>query len=129
KIRSVVDRWRCVDLRDQPLLMSSLSGKLLSMQGYRGTICQVRERDYLLARLNAEDRPDVARAKDALIRLHADIEAVIRSLTWRDFEILIDLIFRQAGWNRVSAVGSTIKSIDLDLISPITAERYGVQVK
>ena len=48
---------------------------------------------------------------------------------WPDFEILIDLIFRQAGWQRVSKLGGIQKTIDLDLLSPIMEERYAVQVK
>jgi hypothetical protein len=47
----------------------------------------------------------------------------------KDFEILVDLIFRQAGWQRVSVLGETQKLIDLDLLSPVTSERYAVQVK
>lgn len=129
KTRRVAGKWRNTDICGRPLSMSSLSGKLLSMQGFRGTICQVKERDYLLAKINAEESPEVDAAKASLNQLCRDIETVIRRLTWQDFEILVDLIFRQAGWQRVSAVGATIKSLDLDLISPITAERYGVQVK
>jgi hypothetical protein len=129
KIRHAIGGWRSQDVTGQHLLMSSLSGKLLSMQGFRGTICQVRERSYLSSRLNATASPDVAKAKSSLAALQSDIERVVRSLSWQDFELLIDLIFRHAGWQRVSDLGSTMKSLDLDLISPITSERYGVQVK
>ena len=39
------------------------------------------------------------------------------------------MIFRQAGWQRVGVLGGTEKTIDLDLIAPITFERYAVQIK
>lgn len=129
KVRTAVGGWKCTDILSRPLVMSSLSGKLLSMQGFRGTICQVKEQNYLLRKLNAEERPEVVAVKAALGKLYEGLESVIRTLTWKDFEILVDLIFRQAGWQRVSPIGSTTKSLDLDLISPISAERYGVQVK
>ena len=129
KVRQTFDGWRSTDISEQPLLMSVLSGKLLSMQGFRGTICQVKEQAYLLSRLNASTSPEVTKAKASLLSLQRDIEAVIRRLSWRDFELLVDLIFRQAGWQRASDVGSTIKSLDLDLFAPISSERYGIQVK
>ncbi len=40
-----------------------------------------------------------------------------------------DLIFRQAGWQRTGVAGEVEKDIDLDLLSPITQERIGIQVK
>lgn len=48
---------------------------------------------------------------------------------WKDFEILVDLIFRNAGWRRVSVVGESLKFVDMELEEPITGEQYQVQVK
>ena len=129
KIRKTVSGWKAIDINDQQLSVSTLSGKLLSMQGFRGTICQVKEFRYLLRRINADEHPDVLAAKHALQSLHASLESVIATLTWKDFELLVDLIFRQAGWRRVGAIGATTKAIDLDLLSPLSSERYGVQIK
>jgi hypothetical protein len=129
KERSLKGGWSKTDVNGRELAMSALSGKLLAVQGFRGTICTVKEVEYLLARINGTERPDTKRAALALNKLALCLEAVIRTMTWQDFEILIDLLFRQAGWQRVSKVGSTMKAIDLDLISPITQERFGVQVK
>ena len=50
-------------------------------------------------------------------------------MNWKDFELLCDLIFANAGWQRQSTLGGTEKSIDLDLISPVTSRRLFVQVK
>jgi hypothetical protein len=49
-------------------------------------------------------------------------------LSFHDFELLVDLIFRQAGWQRVSGVGGTQRTIDIELFSP-TLGRAVVQVK
>jgi len=54
---------------------------------------------------------------------------VVVDLHWKDFEILIDLIFRQGGWFRQKAIGGTEETIDLSLYSPITNERIAVQIK
>lgn len=129
KERSAVDSWRNTDVNGRPLLMSALSGQLLATQGFRGTICTVKELDYLLARINGAERAETRLATEAMSELAARLEAVIRTLTWRDFELLIDLLFRQAGWQRVSSVGATIRDLDFEVISPITQERIGVQVK
>ncbi len=99
------------------------------MQGFRGTICTVKEAKYLVNKINGIEPVEVKEADAALLQLQEKVEAIIRSLTWQDFEMLIDLIFRQAGWQRVSVLGGTMKTLDLELISPITNERYGVQVK
>lgn len=50
-------------------------------------------------------------------------------LTWRDFEILVDLVFSSSGWRRVGQAGGTQKTLDLDLVLPSTGERAFVQIK
>ncbi len=50
-------------------------------------------------------------------------------LTWRDFELLVELVFSQSGWRRVSASGGTQKTIDIELVLPTTGETAFVQVK
>jgi hypothetical protein len=55
--------------------------------------------------------------------------ALMKLLGWRDFELLVDLVFTSSGWRRVGIVGKTQKTLDLDLILPSTGERAFVQVK
>ncbi len=129
KLRSALNKWSCIDIKDRLLLTNNLSGKLLSMQGFQGTICTVSESSYLINKINGIEPKELQEARDALLTFEQGLEAIIKRLHWRDFELLMDMIFRQAGWKRYSDVGSTLKTIDLDLISPITSERYGVQVK
>ena len=54
---------------------------------------------------------------------------LVQKLHWKDFELLVDLIFSRAGWQRLSSLGKTEKSIDLDLMLPVTGNRAFVQVK
>ncbi|MFW6126339.1 MAG: hypothetical protein ACOC58_04460 [Chloroflexota bacterium] len=129
KIRPVLGEWRSTDIQGKPLVKSRLSGRLLSVQGFHGAICSVKDFNYLSQRINGQIPKDVEEARTALSELERKLTALIRRLYWRDFEILIDLVFRQAGWQRVSELGMRLKTLDLDLISPITAERYGAQVK
>ncbi len=129
KTRTALSAWRSDDIHSRPLLLTGLSGKVTSLQGYRGTICTVREARYVLQRINGQQPPEVARTQDALAGLVSSVEAVIQRLTWQDFETLTDLIFRGAGWQRLSETGGKQKTLDLDLISPLTQEKIAVQVK
>jgi hypothetical protein len=99
------------------------------MQGYRGTICKVKEFEYLVQKINGIVQPAVEEAEQAKAEFEKKIEILIRRLTWKDFELLIDLLFREAGWQRMAPVGKTEKLIDIDLHSPISGERFLVQVK
>jgi hypothetical protein len=68
----------------------------------------------------------ILHSKDDLCR---HIEGGIRGLHWKDFETLVDLLFRGTGWRRVSVLGETMKFSDIDLEEPITGDMYQVQVK
>jgi len=127
--RTVVGRWRSTDRLGRPLTIDSLSSRLTQLAGYRGTICNVRERDYLLRRINAEEEPLVGRAvaaRSALIEATTDL---IRGLHWADFELLVDLLFARGGWRRLSGLGGSMRDIDLLIEQPLTGERASVQVK
>ena len=129
KTRPAIGGWKSVDINDNPLQKAQLSGALLTVQGFRGTICQVKEHAYLRRKINGIVQPDVEAALIAQAEFEIRIEALIRKLNWKDFELLIDLIFRQAGWQRLSVIGKAEKTIDLDLLYPITNERFLVQIK
>lgn len=129
KIRPVVGKWSNQDITGKELATDNLSGKLLKTQGFRGTICEVPEAEYVLLKINCKESSDVTDTKEALNNLSTKLGALIRHLQWKDFEILIDLIFRQAGWQRLGDRGKTEKTLDLDLLSPVTNERAIVQIK
>ena len=120
KTRSVIGQWTSRDLRGQPLQTRRLSGKLLMMQGFRGTICSVRELDYLRRRIAADLDPQVQATTSARHELVKNVQIMVQSLYWDDFELLIDLLLQRAGWNRVSEVGGPEKTLDITLLAPIT---------
>jgi len=129
KYRRVVGGWRDEDLDRRPLLLSRVPGQLAQLQGFRGTACRVHDVGLLRRLLNAEPSPDyeeIDRARDVLVDR---IAHAIGNLHWKDFEILVDLVFRQAGWRRISQLGETMKYVDLELEEPVTRDRYQVQVK
>lgn len=129
RVRKVKDNWRSTDIFGNDLFVQNLSGKLTMVQMFRGTICDVKEKEYLLQRINSIESEDILNAKYAFEMLVNKIKPLIFSLTWKDFEILVDLVFSNAGWQRVATLGGTEKDIDLDLLSPVSGRRAFVQVK
>ncbi|MBK6591889.1 MAG: hypothetical protein IPG23_03605 [Burkholderiales bacterium] len=129
KARRVIGAWSDCDINGEHLLKGKLSGRLLAVQKFQGTICSVSELDYLLHKINGTVELHVAAAQKAFEKLQEALVPIIRNLHENDLEILTDLVFRQAGWQRVGVSGGTEKDIDLDLISPVTGERIAVQVK
>ncbi|PMV81447.1 MULTISPECIES: hypothetical protein [unclassified Pseudomonas] len=129
KTRAVAGQWRDTDINGKPLIKGQLSGKLLAVQSFQGTICTVRELDYLIHKIMGTSEPHIAEAQLAVENLVAAVIPIIKNLHPKDLETLTDLIFRQAGWQRTGVAGEVEKDIDLDLLSPITQERIGIQVK
>lgn len=129
RLRQTLDGWRNTSIGGEPLLMSRLSGKLTKTQMYQGTICEVDERAYLLRRINDQQTPEVREAEATEQVLVKQILAMVRLLTPKDFELMVELIFSRSGWQRQSSTGGSQKTIDLDLLLPTTRERAFVQVK
>lgn len=129
KTRPVIGKWSDKDINGNILLGGNISGKLLKTQGFRGTICSVPAEKYALAKINGEQMKEVFEVEEALFNLKTKLTFLIQNLQWKDFETLVDLIFRQAGWQRVGDTGKTQKTLDLELFAPVTGERAIVQIK
>jgi hypothetical protein len=127
--RPILGGWRSNDLKNEPLTKDRLSGALTKMAAYRGTSCNVDEREYVIRRINGEKTPQIERALQALEQMRISVLELIKLLGPRDFETLVDLVFSTSGWRRLGTVGGPQKTLDLDLILPSTGERAFVQVK
>jgi hypothetical protein len=129
RLRRTLDGWHNTSVGGVTLTSDRVSGHLLKVQMFQGTICEIKAKDYLLRKLNDELSPEVAAAKDAERALISAIIGLLRLLTWQDFELLVDLVFSTSGWRRVGVVGRTQKNVDIEMILPTTGERAFVQVK
>ena len=129
RVRRTLNGWSNESIDGNDLFIESLSGSLTKTQGFRGTICSVEAFEYLKRRLCDEVLPEVDAARTCLSDLHDSLIPLIGSMNWKDFELLCDLIFSNAGWQRIATLGGTEKSIDLDMVSPVTQRRLFVQVK
>jgi hypothetical protein len=129
RVRRAIGSWSCRDRHGTLLSIENLDGRVSQVRGFRGTICDVKHSDYLLRRIRGEPHPEVLRAKDALGEMKASIVELIKGLWWKDFELLVELIFSRLGWQRVSVLGKTEKDIDIDVRSPVTQKRAFIQIK
>ncbi|MCK4815924.1 hypothetical protein KA005_09140 [bacterium] len=129
KYRKVRGMWSDQDIKGNHLGTDRLSGNLLKTQGFRGTICNVSLIDYVLLKINGEELPEIRSTKESLASLENHIAGLIKHLDWQDFELLIDLLFASSGWKRIGRLGKTEKTLDLDLVAPITNEKIIVQIK
>jgi len=129
RYRLVSGKWHDRDIHGHILLANQIPGSIAKVQGFRATICRIAEVDDLRRLIN--DVPSdafqaISRIKEELI---SEVEKGLTRLHWKDFEILVDLLFRGAGWKRVSLLGGTMKYVDLELVEPVTGDMYQVQVK
>lgn len=129
RVRKAIGGWMRETLTGEPLRIENLDGRVTKVQGFRGTICSIELEDYLIRKIRGEVQPDVKAANEAHDHLKKRLAALINGLWWKDFELLVDLVFSQAGWQRVSVLGKTDKDLDLDLLAPVTGRRAFVQVK
>lgn len=129
KFRNVLGAWSDKSLTGRLLVANELPGKLAQLQGFRGTACRVQERDLLRRVLEGTRSAFAAQISERRSALCQSLVEAIRELHWKDFETLVDLVFRHAGWVRISVLGQQAKAYDLELREPITNDRYVVQVK
>lgn len=129
KYRVLLHGWQNHDVNGVPLTINRVPGAIAQLLGFRGTVCSVHEIDALRRLINAEFSPAHKKLDASYREIISDVQAAIRGLHWKDFEVLVDLVFRQAGWRRRSMLGESMKYVDLELVEPITGEAYQVQVK
>lgn len=127
--RETVDGWHNTDIHGTKLSSEKLSGNLLKVQAFQGTICEIGMLEYLKRKLNGRLLPEVEDAVKAEEQMVQKIIPLMRLLTWQDFELLVDLVFSNSGWRRIGEVGKTQKTVDIELMLPTTGERAFVQIK
>ncbi|MBA4801831.1 MAG: hypothetical protein H2040_08190 [Euryhalocaulis sp.] len=129
RTREVLAPWQNTDIEGNPIRLSDLSGAITQTAGYQGTICRLRSLDAVVRVINAEQHPAAISIKECQTALSRHLLTLIRTLTPKDFELLVDLVIGRLGWRRTGAVGGPQKTVDLEIEQPLTGERAFVQVK
>ncbi|RDY67715.1 hypothetical protein DX912_07265 [Lysobacter soli] len=127
--RTLCGGWRTTDATGATLTKTSLPGTITKLSMFRGTSCNVIDAERLVKRINGQRSDEVTRVEQARTSLLEALVPLIQMLHERDFEILIDMGFVNAGWRRLGAVGGNQATKDLDLEAPLTRERAYVQIK
>jgi len=129
KERSVIGKWESYDVNKNPLLIDEISTAITKIRRVEGTISTFKEKEKILNLINNKKSHEVLELKKSLDELKPRVGKLVKNLHWKDFELLIDLIFRQGGWQRTKSIGGSEETLDLTLFSPITKEKILVQVK
>jgi hypothetical protein len=111
------------------LAIAVLPGKVSAVARFSGTVAEPKAWETIL-RVIRDEKDDVAiKAADARSSYEAAIDKMVKELHWKDFELLIDLVFARTGWTRISVLGGTQKGIDLEVENLTIDEIAFVQVK
>jgi hypothetical protein len=129
KFRTTAQPWSDQSADGRLLVINDLPGKIAQLQGFRGTACRVKDPDLLRRTLNGTRSALAVTISEHRAKHASLLESAIKQLHWKDFETLVDLVFRDAGWIRVSVLGQHAKGYDLELREPIIGDRYVVQIK
>jgi hypothetical protein len=121
--------WSNQSLGGQLLTITDLPGDVTLTQGFRATVGKPKYEVQILRVIRDERDPDVIASSKARKDYEDRIKRVITRLSWKDFELLINLILERSGWVRLSRVGGTSEGIDLDVANWAIGERAFVQVK
>jgi hypothetical protein len=129
KYIKVGSQWKSEDINGNPLYLNKLPGSILKTQRFSGTICKLYEIEKLQRIINVKYSAIYTELISRRVALCKTIEDGLKELHWKDFELLIDLIFRETGWQRVSVLGENMKYSDLELKDLLTQDMYQVQIK
>lgn len=121
--------WSNRSVGGRLLAMSELPGSVTATAGFRGTTCEPRAAAQVRRIIVDEIDADVREANEALTRHRDAVEALIRKLSPKDFELLVDLIFSRSGWSRLAKLGGPIEGVDVEVENPAIDEIAFVQVK
>ena len=121
--------WCNTSLTGKLLAYSELPGVVAKTAGFRGTVCQPGGAVAARRIIVGERDPDVAAADTARLAYIDVIERVVKRLSPRDFEVLVDLLMARTGWARIAKLGGTREGVDVEAQNAATNEIAYVQVK
>jgi hypothetical protein len=123
-------RWSDESLvHKRKLAIPILPGTVAAAAGFKATVAKPRAWETILRIIRDEQDEDAIKAANARASYVAAIENMVKRLHWKDFELLIDLVFARTGWTRISVLGATQKDIDMEVQNLTADEIAFVQVK
>lgn len=121
--------WSNRSLGGKRLAITDLPGTVTTVAGFRGTVCSPKASRSILRVIRGDKDSDVVRAADARRNYERAIQELIKKLSAKDFEQLIDLVLARSGWTRIADVGGTREGVDVEVENLAINEVAFVQVK
>jgi hypothetical protein len=122
-------RWSKTSVSGKPLAISDLPGTVTATAGFRATVCTPRGWHSILRLIKDETDHDAMKAAEVRHEYELAVGKLVKRLSPKDFEHLIDLILARTGWDRISNLGKTQEGIDVEAENPTAGEIAFVQVK
>ncbi|MGC2161640.1 MAG: restriction endonuclease [Silvibacterium sp.] len=121
--------WSNRSVNGKILAISDLPGTVTTTAGFQGTVCQPAGWQTILRIIQDKKDPDAIRAVHARREYQRSIHGMVKRLSPKDFEQLIDLILGRSGWVRICTLGGKTEGIDAEVENLAAAEVAFVQVK
>jgi hypothetical protein len=86
KTRPAIGGWKCTNIDGKTLDFAHLSQKLLRLRLFKGTICTVREPEYVLSRINGRDRLRRTTIPEEVMASEKYIEGAVRTIPVNAYE-------------------------------------------
>jgi hypothetical protein len=122
-------RWSKTSVKGKRLAISDLPGTVTATAGFRATVCTPKGWKSILRLIRDERDPDAAKAAEVRHDYELAVNNIVKRLSPKDFEHLIDLILARTGWDRISDLGKTQEGLDVEAENPTAGEIAFVQVK
>lgn len=121
--------WSNQSLKGRLLAISDLPGSVTRTAGFKATVCTPKAWQAVLRIIRDERDPDATRAANARSDYQQAVLTMVKRLSPKDFEQLIDHILARTGWARISTLGKTREGIDVEVENLAVGEIAFVQVK
>jgi hypothetical protein len=121
--------WSNRSIKGKLLAISDLPGTVTTTGGFKGTVCRPKDWQAVLRIIQDDKDPEAAAAANARRGYERAVRTIVKRLSPKDFEELIDLILARTGWVRISTLGKTREGIDVEVENLTANEIAFVQVK
>jgi hypothetical protein len=121
--------WSNRSIKGKILAISDLPGTVTTTGGFKGTVCTPSDWRTILRLIQDEKDLEAAAAANARGDYERAVHTIVKRLSPKDFEQLIDLILARTGWVRISTLGKTREGIDVEVEDLTAGEIAFVQVR
>jgi hypothetical protein len=121
--------WSNCSLNGRLLTFAELPGTVTKTAGFKATVCEPDAWQTALRIIRDEKDPDAEIASDARAKYEQAVSQMVKRLSPKDFEQVVDLILARSGWVRISTLGGPREGVEADVENPAAAEVAFVQVK